>query len=276
MKNLKKILSIITITILVNPSFSYGNIKNEEDIILKENIALYKEENKKDSVVNEIFDIETKSIIEESEFFKARIKYPYLKIKDKNINKKSSRVETVENINKDIYRYILEFKNRIKEESKQYEKDYKKIYSKQKDQYVKYQYEAYSEYEITYNKNNILSIPITTYEFTGGAHGMTYLKSYNYNLLTGKQIKIKDIFKSGTDYKNIINDSIYKEIEKNKDLYFTGENEFKGIKSNQEFYIEEDGIVVYFQLYDIAPYYVGIPKFKIPWNKFGETNIYIG
>ena len=29
MKNLKKILSIIIITILVNPSFSYGNIKNE-------------------------------------------------------------------------------------------------------------------------------------------------------------------------------------------------------------------------------------------------------
>ena len=272
MKEFKKILLIAIMTMLVNTSFSYGNINNEEDLILKENLVLYTEENKKDSV-NKIFDIETKSIIEDSEFFKARIKYPFLKIKDKNTNKKDSKVKIVESINEEIYEYILEFKNRIKEESKQYEKDYKKIYSKQKEQYVKYQYEAYSEYEVTYNKNNILSIPITTYEFTGGAHGMTYLKSYNYNLLTGKQIKIKDIFKSGTDYEKIINDYISKEIEKNKDLYFTGENGFKGISSNQDFYIEKDGLVVYFQRYDIAPYYVGIPKFKIPWNQFGATNI---
>ena len=48
---------------------------------------------------------------------------------------------------------------------------------------------------------------------------MTYLKSYNYNLLTGKQIKIKDIFKSGTDYEKIINDYISKEIEKRIRIY---------------------------------------------------------
>ena len=87
MKNFKKILSIAIMTMLVNTSFSYGNINNEEDLILKENLVLYTEENKKDSV-NKIFDIETKSIIEDSEFFKSRIKYPFLKIKDKNINKK--------------------------------------------------------------------------------------------------------------------------------------------------------------------------------------------
>ena len=39
------------------------------------------------------------------------------------------------------------------------------------------------------------------------------------------------------------------------------------------YHIEKDGLVVYFQRYDIAPYYVGIPKFKIPWNQFGATNI---
>lgn len=72
MKEFKKILLIAIMTMLVNTSFSYGNINNEEDLILKENLESYTEENKKD-YVNEIFEIETKSIIEDSEFFKARI-----------------------------------------------------------------------------------------------------------------------------------------------------------------------------------------------------------
>lgn len=266
MKNLKRIISIALMTALVNTSFSYANLNiiEEENSLIK-NLYTYKNN---EPSVNEMFDIETKVIMEDSEFFKANIKYPFLKIKYKNINKKDSSYKIIENINKEIYEYIIEFKDRIKEESKKYGKDYKNIYSKQKYQYVKYQYEAYSDYEVTYDKNNILSIPITTYEFTGGAHGMTYLKSFNYNLSNGKQLQIKDLFKSETDYEKIINDYIIKEIEKNKDLYFTGEDGFNGISNNQEFYIDKDGIVVYFQLYDIAPYYVGIPKFNIPWNQF--------
>ena len=252
MKILKKILSITIMTILISTSFSYGNSDKK--------------------YINEMIDIKSKTITENSEFFKADIKYPYLEIKDKNINKNDTTYEIIKNINKEMYDYIIGFKDKIKEESSKYEKDYKEIYSKEKYNSVKYQYEAYSEYDVTYNKNNILSIPITNYEFTGGAHGMTYLKSYNYNLLTGKEIKLKDIF-SKNDYENIINNYISKEIEKNKGLYFIGENGFKGINSNQEFYIEEDGLVVYFQLYDIAPYYVGIPKFKIPWSQFKSNNI---
>ena len=36
--------------------------------------------------------------------------------------------------------------------------------------------------------------------------------------------------------------------------------------------IDEDGIVIYFGLYEIAPYYIGIPKFKL---KFDEFNKYL-
>ena len=61
MKEFKKILLIAIMTMLVNTSFSYGNINNEEDLILKENLESYTEENKKDSV-NEIFEIEKDKI----------------------------------------------------------------------------------------------------------------------------------------------------------------------------------------------------------------------
>ncbi|SCH53320.1 DUF3298 and DUF4163 domain-containing protein [Romboutsia sp. 1001713B170207_170306_H8] len=248
MKDLKIILSTILVMFFIVLSNSYAQEKN-------------------DLSANNMFTIEVKSINEESEFFKANIKYPFLKIKE-NYNDKNT-IKVINKINEDIEKYVLNFKEEIEKQSKKYENEYTNDLSKDKNQqYVKYQYEAYSEYDVTYNKNNIISIPLTTYNFTGGAHGITYLKSFNYNLLTGDKILLSDMFKKDVDYKKVINDYINSEINKNKELYFTGKEGFNGISDNQDFYIEDDGIVIYFQVYDIAPYYVGIPKFKIDNNQF--------
>ena len=133
-------------------------------------------------------------------------------------------------------------------------------------------YELVNEYTITYNHNYFISLYTDTYEFTGGAHGMTYLDTYNYNLLTGDKLTLKDMFKPGVDYKEIVNNFITEEINNNPEIYFKGDEGFKRISENQSFYIDEDGIVIYFGLYEIAPYYVGIPKFKL---KFDEFNKYL-
>jgi len=218
------------------------------------------------NTVNNMFTIEEKIINEESEFFKQNIKYPHLNLKEDYKDEKSKNI--VNNINKEIEEYINNFIQDIKSQSDKYSKEYNEDLSKSKDDYIKYQYEAYSDYKITYNKDNILSIPITTYNFTGGAHGMSYLKSFNYDLITGEILSLKDMFKDNIDYKKIVNDYINSEIEKNKDNYFSGKDGFNGISDNQEFYIDNNGIVVYFQLYDIAPYYVGIPKFELTNREF--------
>ena len=216
--------------------------------------------------VNNMFTIEEKIVNEENEFFKQNIKYPYLKIKEDYKNEKNKNL--IGNINKEIEAYINHFIQDIKSQSDEYSKEYNEELSKSKEDYIKYQYEAYSDYKVTYNKNNILSIPITTYNFTGGAHGMTYLKSFNYDLSTGDKLSLKDMFKGSVDYKKIVNDYITLEINKNKEIYFTDKDGFNGISDNQEFYIDNNGIVVYFQLYDIAPYYVGIPRFNLSNKEF--------
>ena len=66
-------------------------------------------------------------------------------------------------------------------------------------------------------------------------------------------------------YDNIINEEIRNQIEElikldeqNKGVY-----EFKSIEDKQKFYIQDDNIVVYFDLYDIAPYAAGVPEFPI-------------
>lgn len=253
MKSLKKIISTCLILMFIISSQVFAVDKYSKDVSM-----------------NDTFVIVTEKIEEESEFFKSDISYPVLKVKKTYINKEDYNKKIVDDINKKISTDVIDFRDRIKEESQKYKKQYEEVYSKLSEDYVKYQYEAYANYKVAYNKNNYLSIPIKTYEFTGGAHGMTYLKTYNYDLLTGKELTLKEMFKNGVDYKEVVNDFISKEISKNPNMYFEGKEGFKGISDKQEFYIDEDGLVIYFQLYDIAPYYVGIPEFKMTWAEFGK------
>lgn len=215
--------------------------------------------------INEIFTIEQKTSNEESEFFKSDIKYPYLKVKKQYENKGDTHTKILDNINNQISNTVMSFKEEIKKGSESYKKMYES--EPNKDQYVKYQYEDYTDYKVSYNKNNILSIPVTMYQFTGGAHGLTDIKSFNYDLSTGKELKLKDLFKENSNYKEVINKHIKDEISKNSGVYFIGKDAFKGISENQNFYIEDGGIVIYFSLYDIAPYSTGIPKFVITWDE---------
>lgn len=212
---------------------------------------------------NSCLVITDKKVQSESEFLKVNIKYPILSVKESYKNDFKS--DNIKKVNEDITSTINNFKNNIEVASKEYEKN--------KDNTgMKYQYEAFVDYNYVYNKDSIVSIPITMYEFTGGAHGFTTLTSFNYDIKEGNKIKLSDLFSEGCNYKEIINGHIAKEINKDKSIYFSGEEGFKGISDNQTFYIEEDGIVIYFGLYEIAPYSSGIPKFKISWELFEECS----
>lgn len=209
-------------------------------------------------------------VSKESEFFKYKIAYPILVPFATYFNATFYNMDIINKINQTIYNDIMRYKNEIKKESKEYEKEYKNVLSKSKEEYIKYQYELIVDYKVTYNKSHTISIPIEKYDFTGGAHGMTYLDSYNYNLRNGKRLKLSDMFKKDIDYKKIVNSYINKIISENKDIYFQDEDKFNGISDNQQFYIEDDGVVVYFSAYEIAPFYVGIPKFKLTFEEFGQ------
>ena len=210
------------------------------------------------------------NIYKTSEFFKYNITYPVLKLYDKNVYHDIYDRYVIININNEICEEVMAFKNNIKKQAIAYEKMYTENLSKSNEEYIKYQYEVYINDEVTYDRNNIMSIAITKYQFTGGAHGMTYLDTYNYNLLNGDRLTLENMFKPGVDYKEIVNKFITEEINDNSEEYFKGDERFKGIGENQPFYIDEDGIVVYFGLYEIAPYYVGMPKFKLKFDEFDK------
>lgn len=138
--------------------------------------------------------------------------------------------------------------------------------------YPVHQFQLISNYTVSQNKNGVLSITTETYQYTGGAHGMTVRKSYNSDLGSGQEITLKDLFKEGVNYKEIVNQEIHKQIAADTNKYFSADDmKFKTISDGQSFYIEGGDIVVHFSLYEIAPYAAGIPAFKIPLSLFGES-----
>ncbi|MGB5945937.1 DUF3298 and DUF4163 domain-containing protein [Paenisporosarcina sp.] len=121
--------------------------------------------------------------------------------------------------------------------------------------------EMVGQFEIKTNERNILSLTLTVYSFTGGAHGMTIIKALNFDVNTGKQYELKDLFKPGSDYVTVLSSIIQQKI---KDWKIQLLDEFTNIRPDQDFYFADHSLVIYFQLYEITPYVWGFPYFPIP------------
>jgi len=116
-------------------------------------------------------------------------------------------------------------------------------------------------YEIKNNQREVLSLSLSNYTYHfHAAHGMTYIKSLTFDLPTGKLCELKDLFKLGSDYVKRLSTLIQQQI-KERDIWLL--NDFTAINPNQDFYIADKALVIYFQLYDITPYAFGFPMFPI-------------
>jgi hypothetical protein len=111
---------------------------------------------------------------------------------------------------------------------------------------------------------DVLSVQLNIYSYYGGAHGTSQIVSITSNTDTGEVYKFKDLFKENADYNSVITKYILKEIEKEPEQYFSDyEKTISSKDGNYEFYIDGDKLVVYFGLYNIAPYAAGIRYFVI-------------
>lgn len=124
---------------------------------------------------------------------------------------------------------------------------------------------TYVDYQIKYNQNDILSLVLTNYEYAGGAHGSTVQTAYTYDIKTGLQLTLKDLFKSDGDYSSIINICIKTQLDE-RDLTSALFEPFKGINENQNYFLSNKGLVVYFNQYEILPYAAGMPEFTVDYS----------
>lgn len=116
-------------------------------------------------------------------------------------------------------------------------------------------------FEIKNNQRNILSLSLSNYAYHyQAAHGMTYIKSLTFDLQERKRCSLSELFKPGSDYTLQLTELVKAQIEQRDIQTF---DEQVNIQPDQDFYIADKSLVIYFQLYDITPYVFGFPMFPI-------------
>lgn len=116
-------------------------------------------------------------------------------------------------------------------------------------------------YELKTNERNILSFTFSNYaiqEFA--AHGLTLMKSLTFNIRTGMSYDLAQLFKPDSNYVEVLSNMVKRQIEE-RDISLL--EPFTSIRPDQNFYIADKALVLYFQQYEISPYYVGLPMFPI-------------
>ncbi|MDR1701822.1 MAG: DUF3298 and DUF4163 domain-containing protein [Sporomusaceae bacterium] len=122
--------------------------------------------------------------------------------------------------------------------------------------------------KVMYQQNNLLSIYLLEYVYSeGAAHGMSFAKTFTFNLKTGDLYQLQELFQNGSDYQNKINTFIRNDIQK-RDIYLF--EEFSGIDTEQEFYLKDNALVVYYQIYRYTPYAEGFLEFEIPYHQLND------
>ncbi len=165
-------------------------------------------------------------------------------------------------INDRIDSFIESYRNDIEADS-QFYSDYKPVYEN-------------NEFtSISFNSDNILSLEISEYLFTGGAHGNSYFSLASFNLSTGEKINLDDIFYR--DYKNKLNkagEKIFREqyrADSTHSLYDQGFFGFEnGFALNDNFDLYKGGIKFQFNPYEAGAYALGAPEVFIPYSQIRD------
>lgn len=196
-----------------------------------------------------------------TEMLKLTIKYPQISLNNK-------QAENI--INAQIYMEV----NNYKKYAKHLFKQAMQAYARSKTTgYPFLGYEAYMEYFITYNENCFFSLYYDRYEFTGGAHGTTVRASDTWELCCGTCLSLYSFFRPDTDYKHLLINEIIRQaeaIQRRQNIYF---DEYKSLIiknfNKDSYYLSPEGITIYYQQYDIAPYSTGIVEFTVPYSVIG-------
>lgn len=143
-------------------------------------------------------------------------------------------------VNKEIYDDVLSFKELLETE----------------EDVINY---SFTDYKVALNKKHIVSIVMKFFELSC-KQDITYINTYNYDISINKRLSLRDIFKSDTNFLDLISIDVQHKvdqiIEKIKSIYtelsFENINSFIQIYEDQAFYIQSDKIVLCFSSYELG------------------------
>ena len=132
-------------------------------------------------------------------------------------------------------------------------------------------WEAQIDGEILYQSPEIISIAITSYINTGGAHGNLNISLKNFNATTGNLISNDNLFKNTNAFKKMAL-PYFKNAIKEKEGVF----EFNNFELSANMAYSNEGLLCLYNTFEIASFSSGIIEFTIPYNEINPLLIFKG
>ena len=126
-------------------------------------------------------------------------------------------------------------------------------------------------YGVMYSQNGLLSVFLDTSEQLRYSGSHLYRTSQTWLTKSAARMPIGYFFKPTSPWRNVILDEINQRLE-SEEISLTGafyadaQKRLKRYISGENYYLADDGFVLYFQQGVIAPANAGIPSFLIPYG----------
>ncbi len=130
-------------------------------------------------------------------------------------------------------------------------------------------WEATVDGSVLFDTDSIIDIELKHYTFTGGAHGYTGKRSLLFDPSTGKAILEKDLFKDEAGFK-VVAEKEFRKSFKIPDGPINGTGlmfEEEKFQLPQTYFFTPKGLLLYYNVYEIASYADGPKELLIPYDK---------
>lgn len=130
------------------------------------------------------------------------------------------------------------------------------------------QWEVSIESEVTYEDEHLICVAVNSYLDTGGAHGNEHVTFLVFDRLTGNRLKPSDFIKDAEEFAKLAEPYFKNEtkpltIDEDIEDYFFGE----GFQLPENIGFSENGVILLYNVYEIASYTQGVTEFTIPYDK---------
>lgn len=126
----------------------------------------------------------------------------------------------------------------------------------------------------SFGNNRVASYVFTTYEDTMGAHPNAYVRTFVFDLQTGLQLSLGDLFTPNSNYLATLSSKSRKALlerlgeEANTEYLNSGTTPEE--LNFQSFLIEENQLTIIFPPYQVGPWAIGTQTVSIPFVELGD------
>jgi hypothetical protein len=203
--------------------------------------------------------LESSSVIEDTAYYSIKLEYPVFIVEDEDLQSLDTLNNTIEQFLDTAAAYYWGT-----------DPDSVKFIIDETETAGKYVLDNKSE--ILDTTNQLISLKMETYSYALGAHGFIAIHTWNFDIETGKFLRLDDLLDLSDSTKvTALNNLLLQNFENPEDCF--NENPVAD-GSFELFGLEPEYMVFYYEAYELGAYYCGMATVRIPYEALKEAGLW--